>query len=207
MASPKQKKGFTLIELLLAASISTIIIFSIYSAFQSGILSYRKVDAAFETYQKARIILSRIEADLKNAFLYNDKAEKFWFKGEANALEFFSLVDNFRDVASVRDFCRLQYKFSENTLKRACYKNEDALNPGLKEEEVLAEDVQELSFKYIYKKEDSEEFEEFPTWPATIDGAVQEGQKEELPLAVKIKLILTQDIEFNQTVPLPLGGK
>jgi type II secretion system protein J len=211
MIKKKQaKSGFTLIELLIAALIFSIIIISIYSTFQTGILSYKKIDSAFEVYQAARIILKRMELDLKNAFIYGQEDSKF--KGSPQALNFFTTVDSFEKGRMYTNICRIKYEFSDNKLKRAYYKGLDALietQDAIGEE--LNSDIQEVTFNYAYATNIPEKpYDWADNWPKEDDV----NQKKNLPLAVKIKISLRQKdkalqegrvIEFNKIVPLPLS--
>lgn len=200
MSQKYNLKAFTLIELLIATLIFSIIILTIYSAFQTGILTYRKTDSAFETYQTARIALNRIELDLKNAFAY--KADDPQFQGSAIAMEFFSIIDSYREDKLNTDTCRIKYEWNENDkiLKRACYTGLAALETQTGEEsEDLAFNVGRFVFEYAWptgEKENPYTWEQ--AWPKADNSA------KTLPLAVKIKLSLNA-IEFTKIVSLPLG--
>lgn len=210
----KKSCGFTLIELLIATSIFSIIILSIYSAFQTGILSYRKVDSAFETYQTARIALNRMELDLKNSFVY--KTDDSRFHGTNTSVDFFSVVDYYKEDKLNTDICRIKYEWAEDEkiLKRTCYTGLDALKetPEAPIETELSSAVKEFSFHYFYKDQNGT-ITPSDSWPDSIaDQTVQDSQKQKLPLAVKIKLSLIEKnkseenaTEFNKTVSLPLG--
>lgn len=123
----RNKCGLTLIELLIALTIFSIIILSLYSAFYTGILSYRKIDSALQVYQTARVILERIETDLKNSFAYTRDDSKF--KGDSHTLEFYTLVGSLP--------WRISYELEGAKLKRACLENRD-----------LSFTVQDISFQY-----------------------------------------------------------
>lgn len=196
----RKRYGFTLIELLIATSIFSVVILSLYSAFHTGILSYRKIDSASIVYQNARIVLNRIELDLKNSFVYSDTDSRF--KGDTESVEFFSILDTFDKEGNIYShICQIKYEFSDGILKRTCYKGLDALkeNPSVEAEE-LSFAVNEVSFQYETDKanEPSQEF-----WP-------KDNQKSILPLAVRIKLVLIEKlkqeenpIEFNKVISLP----
>jgi len=205
-----KNSGFTLIELLIAALIFSIIILSIYSAFQTGILSYKRIDSAFEVYQGARIALNRMELDLKNAFAYSQEDSKF--RGSAQALNFLTTVDSFEKGRLYTNISRIKYELSDNKLKRAYYKGLDAL---IESQDITGEelnlDIQEITFNYAYATTIPEKpYDWTDNWPNETDV----NQKKTLPLAVKIKISLREKnkspeegriIEFNKIVPLPLS--
>lgn len=201
------KVGFTLIEVLIAASIFSIIVLGLYSAFRTGIAAYNKMDSAFAVYQSARVVLSRISLELRNSFSYsgNDSG----FNGLAQNLEFTSVIDLFKKDKFLSYICRVKYELENGVLKRTCRRGIDALseNPELEGEELSA-DVKEILFQYAYATANPDApYDWQDSWP-------QEGnsdQKKNLPLAVRIKLSLierdrrqheTGVVEFVKVVPL-----
>ncbi len=203
------RRAFTLIELLIAALIFSVILISIYSAFQTGILAYRKADSAFDVYQAARIALNRIELDLKNSFAY--KAGDFQFEGRDKMMELFSLVNLYKESETNAFVCRVKYVWDENNqiLKRTCQIGLDALKTDAQQEgQELANNVESITFEYAFPTGDSEK----PyTWQQT--WLKDDGPAEVLPLAVRIKLSLKENAaqgaettEFVKVVPLPLGS-
>lgn len=89
----KYPKGFTLIELLLAAAIFAVVAAGIYSAFYSGLFGYRNISEAINTYQGARLILERINRELRNSFAYSSDEPRF--SGKENEMSFFTLADSY----------------------------------------------------------------------------------------------------------------
>lgn len=198
------KKSFTLIELLIAVTITTGILFSIYSAFNAGVLSYKKIDASFDVYQEARIIFNRLEIDLKNSFPY--KKDTSLFKGANNYLDFFTVMDIYdKDKINI-EVCRIKYQHDASTLKRMLFVAntaiiEDSTNP---ETEELSTNIKSISFQYAGKdKTDKEAFLWQANWPQ------DETQQNQMPLAVKIKLTMIDNseknenlIEFSKIIPI-----
>lgn len=201
--------GLTLLELLVATTIFSIVSLSLYSAFQTGILTYQRIDSAFSIYQDARIALNRIELDLKNSFIYAQSNSGF--KGNAQGLEFFSVVDVFDQTQGHARLCRVKYKFSEGILRRISYQGLEALKENSElESEDLSLKVKEASFQYAYSTgRPDEPYDWQEAWPREADAV----QLKTLPLAVKIKLSLREKkgqketgiVEFNRTIFLPLG--
>lgn len=204
-----RKTGFTLIELLIAATISAVIILSLFSAFQTGILSFNRIDSSFNVYQSARVIFSRMEADLKNAFVYSQADSKF--KGSANSINLFSVTDVYEEGVSYPEVCGISYGFYSNTLTRAVLQGMDSLTgketPDVDE---LSLNVREISFQYASSSpsDPAKTIEWLSSWPKENDLE----QAKTLPSAVKIKLLLMEKdkrqkeiglVEFTKTIPLP----
>ena len=110
----KTRHAFTLIELLISASLTTIVILGVYAAFQTGAISYNKIDTSFNAYQTAIIGLARVESDLKNSYAYLEKDSGF--SGTATQMSFFSVVDEFdtqgksaRQIAGLNMICKGRY--------------------------------------------------------------------------------------------------
>lgn len=198
------KKGFTLIELLIAVTIITLIILSVYSAFNTGILAYKKIDSAFNSYQEARIILNRLETDLKNSFVYSK--ESSFFKGGSQDLDFFNVSQIYDKDKQYSDLCRIKYMLEGNTLKRTAYSGLAALT---EDENVKAQDfsnsVKNINFEYAYISEgEKKDILWQNAWPQ------KDEQAKQLPLAVKVKLMLIDTgkkeqklLEFTKTIALP----
>jgi type II secretion system protein J len=207
-----RKSGFTLIELLVAATIFSIVSLGIYSVFQTGISSYKTVDSSFEAYQTARVILGRVELDLKNALAYTDSDSKF--SGAGQKLDFITSLDFYSRDLSRTSVARVKYEFSDGKLKRLCYFGSDALKEEPAEENAQKSEysIQDIAFSYAYATGKLEPFYDWrEDWPKENDAA----QKETFPLSVKIKLTLAQKnaprrtqgqtIEFEKIVAMPLA--
>ncbi len=211
----KQKKGFTLIELLISAAIFSIIVLSIYSAFQTGILSYNKLDSSFDLYQTARIVFNKIERDLRNSFVYRTDDSKF--KGQSQQLDFFSRLDLINPQAEVYpEICRIIYELNGGILKRACYKGLDALVEDASALDIQADElagqIKALTFEYAFTVKNPSEkcYDWQEVWPQDND----KDQESSLPLAVRITLVLSEtklkpnqqpkDLEFIKIISLPV---
>jgi len=197
-----KKYGFTLIELLISASILSIVMLSTYSAFHTGVLSYKKIDSAFNIYQAATLILNRMELDLKNSFIYSREDSKF--KGDNNNIDFFSVLDTFdKEFLPKPVLCRLKYSRQDIKFKRAVSVNQEALKEeAVSEGEELSSAIKEVKFQYATGRKERPWQE---LWPEGNDNA----QKAALPAAVKIELTLKEDgdktVTFIKIISLPLG--
>lgn len=217
----KRNLGFTLVELMIAASITAVIVVSIYSAFQSGIFSYQRIDAAADVFQSGRGILQRLERDLKNAYVYTPDDSRFSC-GNA-ALEFFSVQDLYLQGKAFESVCKIRYEFGEKKLKRTLVYGEKILEASASgEPEELSSQVKEISFEFAYVPLDAKEAYAWQkdNWPTHENPQLNLREKKSIPLAVKIKLSLfekaegenTRDkepasVEFTKVVPLALGEK
>lgn len=195
-ANWQTKKGFTLIELLITTSIFSIIILTIYSTFNTGLLSSQRIEASLNTYQTARRIFNRMSLDLRSSFAFSSEETKF--VGKNNEISFFTLVAS--------NFSSVTYKLEDGKLLRIYKKNLESLKEQTTvRPRIMGKGIREISFTYAYPTEDENLYEWKEEW----------NQKDKLPLAVKIRLILVErfarqkekrEIDFYQTIFLPLAG-
>lgn len=201
-----KRNGFTLVEVLITVCIFSIIIGSIYAAFNTGLLSYRKIDSSFESYQPARVALNKLELELKNSFAY--KKDDSYFKGQKDSLDFFTHSQAFDENGNpVPAISRVVYRVEAGALKRLDYPGLKAIStePFIPEPEALAEDLKEITFEYACPEETAgveKKFLWLEKWPKE-EGA---GKNTSLPLAVKIKMVLKQGGELVKVISLPLSG-
>jgi len=197
------KKSFTLIELLIAVTITAVIILSVYSAFSTGILAYKKIDSAFDNFQEVRIILNRLETDLKNSFAYSK--ESSFFKGSASTLDFFNVSQIYDKDKQYSDVCRIKYELDGSSLKRTAYSGLTALT---EDENVKPQDfsssIKNINFEYAYISEgEKKDILWQNVWPQ------KDEQAKQLPLAVRVKLLLINTeakqqklLEFTKIIAL-----
>lgn len=198
----RKKNGFTLVELMIVISIFSLLILSIYSAFRTGLLSHEKIDAAANLYQKARLSLSLIEAELKNAFVYAKTDSKFI--GSSESMEFFSILDLYDKEGKISsNIGYIRYEILDHSLTRKASEGILALKVGPEEKgELFLSGIEELSLQFAAPSTVSAKLYEWQDlWPKDGDA----DQKKQLPIAVKIKLVLKQKdsslVEFNKTIP------
>jgi len=200
----KSARAFTLLEVLIAASLFACVLFSVYSAFRAGLLSYRKTDTVSTFFRKGRILFNRLEADLKNSYVYSQ--DNAGFKGTASSLEFFSVVDFFAGGKKHPHICRIKYTLQDKGLERAVLRGANALKT---EEEALPIKVlfpvQAVSFQYAGISNGESAILWSDTW------GEDSNQKNVLPLAIKIKLRIiennknssvNQAAELERVIPL-----
>lgn len=198
--------SFTLVEFLIALSIFGIIVVSLYSAFRTGLSSYRKIDSAFTVSQTARSILNRMELELKNAFpLYKNKVN---IEGTNNKLSFFCQAETFQKSRRMWQIRRLQYETGPGIFTRRCFSGLDGLfrNPVSVESEFPPE-VSGLSFEYAASPSQgsSSYLEWLSQWPKKND-----MNQSALPLAIKVRLTILDNNdgknkahEFTRLITIP----
>lgn len=199
------KRGFTLIEILIATAIFAIVALSLYAAYQTGISSYRKIDATLNLYRAAGITFSRIESGLKNAVIYS--VDDSGFSGDKTSLDFLAALNVFdRDLGFSKRLCRLNYSFGQDGLALTTYYGEDAFKEGANGQlGRLASGIKEVSFQFYpaLKPEEGSQPAPIANWP-------QDEKDKSLPIAVEIKLLISGNdnqapIEFKKIVALPLS--
>ncbi|MDD5595494.1 MAG: type II secretion system protein GspJ [Candidatus Omnitrophica bacterium] len=207
-------KGFTLIEVLLAVSLSAVIVLGVYSALQTGILSYEKQELAAGIYQTAKVILNRMETDLKNSYIYMQSDSHFKGSKAQSSMDFFTVSEIFEKGERRILPCRVKYELGDQVLKRFFYRGLEAsqTSPAVEAQEI-ASDVKGMVLEFAYPSSDpNTNIAWQDSWPE--EGGSQEQEKT-LPVAVKIKLTLiekdrhgqeTASVDFIRTVALPLGG-
>lgn len=209
----KKREGFTLLELLLAVSLSAIIILGIYSALQTGILSYNRMERSSGVFQAARVILNRMETDLKNSYIYSQADSRFRGSKTGQTIEFCNILDIFEQREAFYLPCRIKYELDSQILKRTIYSGFQVSeeSPAAQAEELSA-DIKELVLEFAYLSDDpNKNIEWQEAWPAEQG---KPDQQKGLPLAVKVKLSLiekdlhsqeTTVVDFTRIIPLPLG--
>jgi type II secretory pathway component PulJ len=186
-------------------AIFSLLLLSVYSAFRTGLLSHEKIDASTSLYQKARLSLSLIEAELKNTFVYAKTDSKF--VGSSESMVFFSILDAYDKEGKIfPNIGYIRYKIFDNFLKRKAFKGMLALKvlqDSEDEDEFFLSDVKELTLQFAAPSVVTDKLYEWQnSWPRDGDP----DQKKQLPLAVKIKLVLKQNdsglVEFNKIIPI-----
>lgn len=194
----RNPKAFTLIELLIASAIFMVLMVTVYSSFHTGIFGYRDIEENIDIYQAARLILGRMELDLKGSFLYSATEAKF--SGSKNEMSFLTLVDSFSKDKISTDYAFVSYKLEANKLLRLCRKNQESIKEKSElQPDEMSSNIKEftLNYGYIDSADNSLKFKD--SWGSTPD------EQKTLPAAVKVNLILKAKAEygFARTIFLP----
>jgi type II secretion system protein J len=210
--------GFTIIEILIALLISGIIVGVIYASYMGSLRIIYNSQTDMERTHMARILLNRIDTDLRCAFLRAYKEYLVFVGVDSGEGEFGS--DTLTFTAS--NHRRSERNAPESTLCEVSYSldperdenlyilrredptlDEDPFSGG--ETRIIGEGVAGLDFEYY----DGESW--VPSWDSR--------EEYSLPYAVRVKLLLREEegeeeegegaaryIEYSTEVAVPLGG-
>jgi prepilin-type N-terminal cleavage/methylation domain-containing protein len=192
----RKSSGFTLIELLIAVSLAAIVILGIYSAFQSGTSSYEKINASIDASERARLVFARLEADLRNSFIYS--AQEARFSGKATSLDFCSAQN---DIAR-----RVIYNFNNGSLTRAVYGGISGFKtPPEGAAESISWLIKGITLEFANANTYAND-EWLPSWPPEAASGAAAPAAQILPAAIRVKLSIRQEV-FTKIIALPLGEK
>ena len=158
----RRRAGFTLVEVLVATMLLTIVMTAVYTLVYSVISSWRSVEENFDMYREARNAFSVMEREFQSVLA------PFLFEGESDEVTLFTVSEPFyMEKSEGRHLLRVRYYVS--SAKHALMREEGivtaALPPGLptsgempeerirlkhKEKFILAENVRDLSVKYVW---------------------------------------------------------
>ncbi len=196
-------RAFTLLEVLISSSIFLVILVTIYSAFQTGVFGYRKIEDRIALFQGARVILERMNTDLRNSFFYSSLESKFM--GGKSEMSFLALVDTFSQGAMEKEYSYVSYKADASRLTRLCRRNKESLNEkSLSQPDEMTDGLEELGFEYGYIDPADKLMKFKESWGTKSD---PESESKIIPVAVRIKLILKKSgiQDFQRTVYLPMA--
>ena len=168
-------------------SIFSLAALSMFMVFHTGMLSYKKMDASTRVLRMARLVLARLQNDLKNCVSYTGKDS--FFHGESGSLEFFAVIDSYRSGKAMTGLSRLSYSFKDGTLTRVCSTGKDAVLAVAVAPEQLCDGIAEYSFSFAMRPETpGKPYEWSQQWPP----AQGKDKSTGLPLAIKVSLVLMQ---------------
>lgn len=200
----RARQGVTLLELLIAVAIFLVVAGAIFASFRAGIRGFREIENNLKVSQSAGQALERIDADLRNAFVYSRDKES-GFLGSASGMSFLTLSDTFTKDGISRDYAFVSYQFSENKLMRLLRRDQESLNhkSEIKPEEMPV-DIEKIQFSYGYADADNQALSFQDSWGS---GGAPDEQKT-LPRAVRIIIGIKGKAaqEFERTIYLPVKG-
>ena len=157
--------GFTLIEILVAATISSLIIIMLHTAYRSTLESIKSVSGFAEYHERITIALNMLGRDLSNTYISKDNPKTLFisdvvannsriFFVSTNRVDF-SAAGNFKKPYLMSDIRQTGYYLKENRKKSRTYiliRNEknhydDDFETGGFENEIL-DNVAGLRFQY-----------------------------------------------------------
>jgi prepilin-type N-terminal cleavage/methylation domain-containing protein len=141
--------GFTLIEVLVAVLIASFLLVGFLSVLRAGLNVYRKTDEKSAEIHGARLFLSLLESELRNAVVYSDAP----FTGKARTFSFPTLVDQFEEDTVRKTPVLVTYEYREKTL----YRKETPLRGVFLENRSVSKKtlsaVKSFVVQYAYRKE------------------------------------------------------
>ncbi|MCM8790028.1 MAG: prepilin-type N-terminal cleavage/methylation domain-containing protein [Candidatus Omnitrophica bacterium] len=176
-----KQRALTLIELLIASSIFVLVMTTVYSAFHAGLFGFKDIDENLDIHQTARIVLERLNLEMRNMFVYSDDETRF--KGDKTSISFLTLNPGYTFVS---------YSQKDDKIMRLAQSGKEALKEQTEiEPEELAASIKALSFTYGSIKEGTKELEWVDSWE----------DRKDLPAAVKVNITIASQ-EFERTIYL-----
>ena len=168
MSRSRRNSGFTLAELLVATTLMSIVMVGVYTTFHSAILHWRSGSANEKTYTDARRIFTILEHDLTG--IPNDQVlvdATRYFIGNEDELTFASVIRPMNvEEEAIERLHLVTYSIKDNLIEREerpiegtiTYRalvlgeitDDQGLELGRSYERVIADDVLELRFTYLW---------------------------------------------------------
>jgi prepilin-type N-terminal cleavage/methylation domain-containing protein len=109
-ARSRGDRGFTFIELLIAATMISVMFVGLNAHLRGGVMVWRQTTERAETLQRRRVGLDRLQQDLANAVVYDERAESYgdeagrlpWPVFDDNSIAWYTVVPQGTDPARVR---------------------------------------------------------------------------------------------------------
>jgi type II secretion system protein J len=127
-------KGFTLLEILVSMALLSIVLASVYAAYESNAFTIQKTRYESELWQTARIVLDRMAKDMESAFLDIQEgmvSENKQINGRAaDNARFITLAHlSLHEIDPQTDICRVEYYLSEDSKNNclALYRKEEMI--------------------------------------------------------------------------------
>lgn len=176
-----KNKAFTLIELLVALTIFSIIAVSVYSVFNTGIISWKKIDDRLNEGQSILMAFRSLDHELRNSLSYG----KTLFSATSNELNFYTVKTV--DTNSV-DFDSI-FKVSYFTEKGFLKKKEVCLWQDNRPSNLILAKIENIKFSFLSKKGWQDSWQD----------------KKVLPKAVKVE-VLTKLNSYTKTILIPISA-
>lgn len=179
-----KNRSLTLIELLVAISIFSIVAIVIYSTFTTGIIGWKKGEAAISLFHEIRLGMDMISREIRNQVPYNGVR----FVGKADELYFISSIpfpeegeEEYRRLAKIRYFLKQDKDRLMLFRERRWFPYVEGTSEDTDTTKLLS-DMRALAFQYGEKEGDTLVWND--TWQNT----------ERWPVAVKIDLSIGGEV-------------
>jgi type II secretion system protein J len=193
--------GFTLIEMLVAATVSSMILLMVYTAYSSVIKSvnYGKVYSSY--FERLNFALRRIDTDISNLYWKSDQKNLNFIcttKSGSSILNFITaehkelkMLYNLKDQVPVSDVHEVGFYLKKNSdtdsyslIRRYSIGYDDSPGDG-GSEEILINNIKSLKFEFKYRSDwtpewDSRETKRIPSVIKTIIEVYNPTQKTDL---------------------------
>ena len=121
---PSAPSGFTFVELLIAATMISVLIVGLAAHLRGGIIVWQRATQTTEALQRQRVALGRLERELANAIVYDERDAAYGSReGQlpspefgAHDLRWFTVVPSGKGISTVR-FVTYECKQMGDTLR------------------------------------------------------------------------------------------
>jgi prepilin-type N-terminal cleavage/methylation domain-containing protein len=186
-----KKNAFTLIELLVTTVMLSVVCLAIYSTFASGARIWQRINR-LSLNEDLNMFFDRFTTDVKNSVVFTGQR----FQGAVDRVELPTLVSS--AALEARTVGRAVYSYSGQALARSQSDYSQLYQNVPVHPRHVLNNVRSCKFSFYQYDQDKKEY----SW-------VEEWEKDELPLAVRMSLTVgtdTQAADFVKTVNVPLGG-
>ncbi len=199
--------GFTLLEIMLSSLIFSLLAMGLYSLFYGAIRNYQKIESTSKLNYAALLIFRDIEQNYKNAVIYT-RGQDSGFTGKGDSVAFYTLLPRYINQKRRLFFSKVEYLFNAPGISETIRSGAQLISQDSDFTTVeLMDNVVELNFEYAWQNSASENSLEWQdTWPATNNPVIGPKQKKEIPVALRVKLVvhdkkLNQSAEFTRVIP------
>ena len=144
------EKGFALIELLVATSILTILLSSLYMAFQTGLAAYGRTEENLALRNEGEVFLLQLERELRNALPYFRPGLQNHFVGKKDFLSFSTQLRRYTAKGIKEELYLVRYEVKEGSLIRTQRRLRESFPKPEEEKETLLNQLETCRFDFLY---------------------------------------------------------
>ncbi|MBI4550317.1 MAG: prepilin-type N-terminal cleavage/methylation domain-containing protein [Candidatus Omnitrophica bacterium] len=181
---PGPDAGFTLVEMLVALVIASFLLLGFLSVLRAGLNVYRKTDENSAETHDARLFLSLLEAELRNAVVYSGAP----FEGKERSFSFPALIDQFDEEEIHKIPVLVSYEYREKSLYRKQTPLRGIFLKNRADAKKTLSAVKSFVVQYAYRKESGSEIVWREEWPDGIG----------LPRGVQVRFALEPPAKKRQ---------
>ena len=210
-ASSLERSGFTFVELLIAATMMSILFVGLGAYLRGGLTVWHRVTTTVEAVQHERVALDRLERDLANALIYDERSEPYgtdlgllpWPQFESNALACYTVTPVTPPQPPVIRFVTYACKEIDGTA--GLWRTSQAVGAARARltvtPELVLPDCEQLAFRYASWSSSQPSSE-----PQPIDWKIQwsEAQRQ-LPRLVEVSVTRSSGNPVKRVFAIPVG--